>query len=247
MIEFYNQQVWAKVAKWELDMQKKPGLGNRLTSKIQNKINSVIPDKIHKIITGTIKQMVRGVLFGAGAITGKPQKVQCLELTEIKLADKIKWYKNTAAAEGGIAGAGGFLLALADFPVLISIKIKMLYDIAASYGFDTKDYKERIYLLHIFQLAFSSQKHRNKVFLEMKDWKEKSKDLPEDINKFDWLLFQQQYRDYIDLAKMAQLIPVIGAAVGLVVNYRLLKKLEQTAMNAYRMRLKEENYKDGLL
>lgn len=247
MIEFYNQQVWAKVAKWELDMQKKPGLGNRLTSKIQNKINSVIPDKIHKIITGTIKQMVRGVLFGAGAITGKPQRVQCLELTEIKLADKIKWYKNTAAAEGGIAGAGGFLLALADFPVLISIKIKMLYDIAASYGFDTKDYKERIYLLHIFQLAFSSQKHRNKVFLEMKDWKEKSKDLPEDINKFDWLLFQQQYRDYIDLAKMAQLIPVIGAAVGLVVNYRLLKKLEQTAMNAYRMRLKEENYKDGLL
>jgi hypothetical protein len=36
------------------------------------------------------------------------------------------------------------------------------------------------------------------------------------------------------------MIPLIGAAVGLVVNYRLLKKLGRTAMNAYRMRLEEE-------
>ena len=36
---------------------------------------------------------------------------------------------------------------------------------------------------------------------------------------------------------MAQLVPVIGAPVGAVVNYRLIKKLGITAMNAYRMRL----------
>jgi hypothetical protein len=36
---------------------------------------------------------------------------------------------------------------------------------------------------------------------------------------------------------MAQLIPVIGAPVGFVVNARLIKKLGITAMNAYRMRL----------
>jgi len=30
---------------------------------------------------------------------------------------------------------------------------------------------------------------------------------------------------------------VIGAPVGIVVNYRLVKKLGNTAMNAYRMRL----------
>jgi hypothetical protein len=60
------------------------------------------------------------------------------------------------------------------------------------------------------------------------------------MNEFDWRNFQQEYRDYIDLAKLAQLIPVIGAAVGLVVNYRLLKKLGHIAMNAYRMRLEED-------
>jgi hypothetical protein len=36
---------------------------------------------------------------------------------------------------------------------------------------------------------------------------------------------------------MAQMIPLIGAPVGLLVNNRLIKKLGRTAMNAYRMRL----------
>ena len=139
--------------------------------------------------------------------------------------------------EGGITGAGGILLGLADFPILIGIKIKLLFDIASLYGFDVADYKERVYILHIFELAFSSHEHRRNVYLKMTNWNEKSKNLPADINQFDWRSFQQEYRDYIDLAKMAQLIPVIGAPVGFVVNNRLIKKLGVTAMNAYRMRL----------
>jgi hypothetical protein len=92
-------------------------------------------------------------------------------------------------------------------------------------------------LLHIFQLAFSSAKHRKEVFLAMLDWDNKTKEMPDDINKFNWRSFQQEYRDYIDLAKMAQLVPIIGAPVGAVANYSLMKKLGRTAKNAYRMRI----------
>jgi hypothetical protein len=42
------------------------------------------------------------------------------------------------------------------------------------------------------------------------------KEPPYDVDQFDWRSFQQEYRDYIDLAKMAQLIPVIGAVVGAI-------------------------------
>ena len=129
------------------------------------------------------------------------------------------------------------MLGLTDFPILVAIKVKLLFEIASLYGFNVNDYKERVYILHIFELAFSSHEHRRNVYLRMTDWDEKSKELPEDINEFDWRNFQQEYRDYIDLAKMAQLIPVIGAPVGIVVNNRLIKKLGVTAMNAYRMRL----------
>ena len=96
--------------------------------------------------------------------------------------------------------------------------------------------KERLYLLHIFQLAFSSQQHRQKVYERVVNWDQKKELLPDDIHQFDWREFQQEYRDYIDLAKMAQLVPGIGAVVGVVINYRLIKKLGITAMNAYRMR-----------
>jgi len=129
------------------------------------------------------------------------------------------------------------LLGLADFPILIGLKLKLLFEIASIYGFNVDDYKERVYLLHIFELAFSSHVHRKRVYLKMADWDSKRKELPEDIHQFDWRSFQQEYRDYIDLAKMAQMVPVIGAPVGAVVNYRLIEKLGLTAMNAYRMRL----------
>ena len=96
-------------------------------------------------------------------------------------------------------------------------------------------------MLYIFQLAFSSHEHRKNIYLKMVNWQEQSKQLPKDINQFDWRILQQEYRDYLDLAKMAQLVPIIGAPVGIVVNYRLIKKLGQTAMNAYRMRWLEND------
>jgi hypothetical protein len=77
------------------------------------------------------------------------------------------------------------------------------------------------------------------VYQHIENWRQESLRLPEDINQFDWRTFQQEYRDYIDIAKMAQLVPVIGAPVGAVVNYNLIKKLGKTAMNAYRMRIFE--------
>ncbi len=218
-------------------MLRRPSFFNKLSKKIQTKINTWIPEKIHKIITATIKQMIRGVLFGATYTTAKPLSGLSLQAREKAVRQKIEFYRTTAAVEGGITGAGGILLGLADFPILLGLKIKLLFDIASIYGYNVSDYKERLYLLHIFELAFSSHQHRKEVYLKMVDWDKKTKTLPQDIHQFDWRNFQQEYRDYIDLAKMAQLVPVIGAPVGAVANYGLVKKLGTTAMNAYRMRL----------
>lgn len=235
----YEQTTANELQTWQKAMQRKPSLLNKLSRSVQTKINSYIPEKVHKAVTAALKQMIKGVLFGAKITTRKPVAVASVQATEEAVEKLIKNYRTTAAAEGGITGAGGILLGLADFPILIGIKLKMLFDIAAVYGFDVKDYKERVYILHIFEIAFSSQQHRREVYVKMSNWDEKKKALPDDINEFDWRNFQQEYRDYIDLAKMAQLIPGIGAVVGVVVNYKLINQLGKTAMNAYRMRLAE--------
>ena len=233
----YDKEIHVVLLNWQKEMLRRPSLLNKLSKKLQTKINTWIPEKVHTAITATIKQMIRAVLFGATYTSPNPTIGKNLELKEAAIQERIRNYRNTAAIEGGITGAGGLLLGLADFPVLLGIKLKLLFDIAAMYGYDVKNYKERVYILHIFELAFSSHQHRKEVYLKMIDWDEKSKSLPDDIEKFDWRNFQQEYRDYIDLAKMAQLIPVIGAPVGAVANYHLIKKLGITAMNAYRMRL----------
>lgn len=238
----YEQVKVRELQVWQRKMMQKPGVLNRLSKSVQDKVNSWIPEKVHQAITATIKQMIRGVLFGAKWTTSDKKAPLSLEESDRIVEDIIKIYRNTAAAEGAVTGAGGILLGLADFPLLIAIKIKLLFEIAATYGFPVNDYKERVFILHIFQLAFSSAKHRKNVFMTMKNWDEKSKSLPEDINQFEWRSFQQEYRDYIDLAKLAQLIPVIGAPVGAVVNYRLIRKLGFTAMKAYHMRWAEAQH-----
>jgi len=235
-----NERIRKELQEWQAEMQKRPSLMSALSRSVQQKINSYIPEKVHKVITATIRQMIKGVLFGARHLSKEPMPIASLQQVEEEVLKKINSYKHTAAAEGGFTGAGGILLGLADFPILLGIKLKLLFDVATLYGFSVKDYKERVYLLHIFQLAFSSARHRKEVYSQMTNWKEQRVHLPEDINDFDWRNFQQEYRDYIDLAKMAQLIPGIGAVVGYVVNYKLIEKLGRTAMNAYRMRWVEE-------
>jgi hypothetical protein len=233
----YQQKAFAELLDWQNKRIRRPTILNKLASKLQTKINNWIPEKIHVAITTVIKQMIRGVLFGAKYTTAEPLTDKSLEVRETAVQERTKAYRNTAAVEGGITGAGGILLGLADFPLLIGIKIKLLFDIAALYGFDVTNYKERVYILHIFELAFSSHSHRQDVYLKIVNWENYAATLPANMEDFDWRKFQQEYRDYIDLAKMAQLVPVIGAPVGIIANYQLIKKLGVTAMNAYRMRL----------
>ncbi len=233
----YEDQINLELEFWKRDVMKRPSILSNFATNIQTKINSYIPGKVHKAITATIKQMVKAVLFGSTYTTSAmPDKNMTLLHREALVKDKIDAYCKTGAAEGGITGAGGFLMSMADFPILIGIKLKLLFEIASLYGFDGKDYRERLYILHIFQLAFSSTKGAQNIYEKMQNWDEKLIVLPESADQFDWQTFQQEYRDYIDLAKLAQLLPVVGAAVGAVANYQLIKKLGKTAMMAYRLR-----------
>lgn len=236
-MDLYQQRVKRELQIWKRRMTRRPSVFNKLANRTQQRINRVIPEKVHTAITVTIKQMVRAVLFGAEFTTTKKRiGNSSLEERERLVLEKVDAYKHAAAAEGGITGLGGFLGGLADFPLLLGIKLKLLFDIAALYGYDVSDYKERIFILQIFQLAFSSPDHRRKIFHEIENWEAFSRTIPEDIHRFDWRTFQQQYRDHIDLAKMAQLLPFVGAVVGYVVNYKLVQRLADCAMGAYRMR-----------
>ena len=221
----FEEHAYREMKNWQRVILRKPSLSNRVAVYAQQRWNRIIPEKVHQAITAVIEKMVKGVLFGARHTTFKLRARRSFEETEARADQLIKRYQNTASVEGAVAGSGGFVLGLAEVPVLISLKMKLLFDLATVYGYDVKDYKERLYILHIFQLTFSSQAGRHRIYDTMARWKDYSRSLPEKSDAFDWRTFQQQYRDYIDLAKMLQLIPYLGAVVGFVVNKRLLQFL----------------------
>lgn len=227
---------WARqeVARWRAEVLKPPGPLDRAARAVQGRINRIIPERVHATLTTVIEGLTRTLLTGADLTTTSPLLGASLAERDRRALAAIEGYRATAAVEGGITGAGGFWMAMADFPALLTIKIKLLFDLCAVYGHEGDRFDERLYILALFQLAFSSPDHRAEVFHGLEDWD--TRDHPVDYAHFDWRSFQREYRDYIDLAKLAQMIPVVGAPIGAVVNWRLTERLGDMAMNGYRMR-----------
>ncbi|MCB2353177.1 EcsC family protein [Clostridium estertheticum] len=233
----YEENSLKEMFLWQEKMKKEPSFSSDFAKGIQNKMNNLLPDKIQDIINISIENMTKLVLTGSEYTAKPPLTNTSLEDREILAKSSIDFYRKAATVSGAGTGGAGLLIGLADFPILLSLKMKFLYEIASIYGFDVRDYKERLYILYVFQLAFSSDKRRIKIYTQISNWDNHVKNLPEDVSSFDWKTFQQEYRDYIDLAKMLQLVPGIGLVVGAYANYKLMNKLYDTALNAYRLRI----------
>ncbi|MDQ0254225.1 hypothetical protein J2S74_001600 [Evansella vedderi] len=238
----YDEKIERELERWERIVLRPPSMTSKLTKGWQNKINNKIPDRIHRTVSESIKQMVRATIAGSDYLSDQPLLTGCtIEEQEEVLHKRIEMYKRTAAVEGAGTGAGGIVLGLADLPLLLSIKMKFLFDAAKIYGFDVSDYRERLFLLSIFQLAFSKETKKIEAFYKVINWESKRGELPATkesyLEAIDWKTFQLEYRDFIDLPKTLQLIPGFGAIVGAVANYHYLDILANHTKNSYRHRI----------
>jgi uncharacterized protein (DUF697 family) len=235
----YEDLIRRDLLRWEREVLAPPGLIERTSKKVQTKIHHIIPEKIHAALTAAVRGIVKSVLLGLEYVPkGDPLVGLPLQESDDRAKNLLATYKKIAAAEGAGTGAGGILLGIVDFPALIAIKMKCLFELAHLYGYDTRDYTERLYLLYVFQLAFSSQEKRRELYDALYNWNETRKTFPleEDLANIDWEQFQREYRDAIDFRKMLQLVPGIGAVVGAWANYGLVDELGTTAMNCFRLR-----------
>jgi len=226
----YEEKAWMETKIWKKKILKKPSIFNRTAKKAQSKINEKIPDKVHQMITISIKQMIEAVLSGAYIFTKQIDSPYTLEERELEIKRKLEVYRKAAMIEGAGTGAGGILLGIADFPLLLSIKMKFLHDVAAIHHLSLKELEVKQFILHVFLLAFSSNKMKKETLEKIENWDQLSN------KEINWRTVQQEYRDYIDLAKMLQLMPGIGAVVGAYANYQLLDTLGETAIHAFRIR-----------
>ncbi|MBX4148268.1 EcsC family protein [Paenibacillus lautus] len=244
----YEHKVQREIADWEQKMFKPPGWLEKTSKTIGNRINHLIPPKVHSIITTTIRSIVRTALFGAEYTPSRPvQHTLELETADQEAKELFALYQKIAVAEGAGTGAGGIMFSMVDFPALIAIKMKFLFELAHVYGYDTNHFSERVFILKVFQMTFSGQENRARLLHSIKHWhmeKEQWLSDAEYAQNMDWETFQIEYRDAMDFRKMLQMVPGIGAVAGAWANYTILEELRESAMNAYRLRRLHDDFVD---
>ncbi|ELK47664.1 EcsC family protein [Halobacillus sp. ACCC02827] len=230
----YESRVKSEAERWARALEKRPSRLQRSSKRFQTKVNDKIPDNVHKVVTEAVKGMIETALTTSKYIDRVEVDPEwTFAEKEEKVMELRRKYSRSAALEGAGTGLGGFWIGLADFPLLLSIKMKFLFDAGQVYGWQVERYEERLYLLHIFLLAFSSDEARAGVKEKLWKWEE----LPEEAKQMDWQTLQQEYRDTIDFVKLFQLLPGVGAVVGFAVNGRMLHHLGETAMQCCRLRI----------
>ena len=228
----YDLHVDKELNRWHRAIVKDAGLFAHLAHNVQTHTQQLVPPKIQDAITGAMETLVHTILFGSGLIT-VPGNAEGMTLGErdFLVSERFRSYQKAAVVQGVGFGAGGLLLGLADLPALMSIKIKFLFDSAKLYGFDPETPNERLFLLTVFQLAFSGRERRQEVFSILQNWDDTI------VLPTNWEALQTEYRNYIDMAKFLQLLPVIGSVAGGTANNSLMNQLKTHTMNAYRMRI----------
>ncbi|WP_443092794.1 EcsC family protein [Chryseolinea sp. T2] len=177
----YKDHVVRAVDSWSAAIRKEPYYSTQLARRFQKKINSIIPEKVHAAITSAVKHMTEAVCFGIGYTSMDPLANIPFQEAESKADGRIAFYAKTAAAEGALTGAGGILLGLADFPLWLTLKMKMLFEIASIYGYDATDYKERVFLLRIFELTFSGYDRKRELLDVVNNWEEQRRKMPDTL------------------------------------------------------------------
>lgn len=236
----YETKIKQKITAWIPIFLKQPSFFEKTSKKISTKINTWIPQKVHNVITATVKTIVRTTLFGAEYTPkGKVQTSLTLEEADLKAHETLSLYQKIATAEGAGTGAGGFIFNLVDFPAFLAIKMKLLFELAHVYGYKTSDFSERIFILTVFQMAFSSPSQREQLLYTVQHWDEHKVKWSSDkdyYQTFDWEYFQKEYRDSIDFRKMLQMLPGIGAVAGAWANYTIVEDLGEVSVHCYQIR-----------
>lgn len=248
MTASYEQKIRLELLQWERDLQKEPWFAERWSKQFQQRIDQLIPDKVHQSMAKAMEMTVKSVLTGVDLLAFSEGKL--FESASKTLIEKdyeadrlISRYKIIAAAEGVGTGVGGIFLAAADYPALLTIKLKFLSELAQIYGFDIRELSERIFCLKVFQLAFSGVMHRKRTYQQIKHWNG-NQTLPvsdASVEGFiSWREFYAEYKESIEFKKLLSFIPIIGAVFNGWGNYSLLDDLGETAKNSYRLRILQD-------
>lgn len=187
---------------------------------------------------------------------GHTQIISSKDIFQLKLADVDKvvgWlaakYKGMALVEGAGTGATGAIGLTVDIPALITLNLRAIGEYATYYGFDIEQQEERLFALNILGLA-SSPNDASKA-LAMAQLVRIAQDVAKKatwkrLEQYAFIKVIRQIAKALGIrltkAKLAQSIPIAGAAIGGGFNAYFTMKVCDAAYYLYRERFLAEKY-----
>lgn len=151
-------------------------------------------------------------------------------------SSRVTSSKFAGTADGTVMGIFG--MGMPDIPVFLGLLLKSCYEIAAAYGFDYRDPREKKYTIAVLKTAFSQDEERVIAGQEcdelagiMERWEEFDREVTdEDIREIAHVLATDML-----VAKFLQGFTFFGV-VGGALNYRMMSKVSNTARLKYKKR-----------
>lgn len=202
-----------------------------------------------------IEAAIRGADWAASATIRKAavdHDFTDLEACDMAAAEVRRWALGYAVTGGGAAGAFGALGLAIDVPATVALALRTARLTGLCYGFGGDREAERVYILDILQLAGANSKdERDEAMRRLA--RERTEFGREDWQKIVKLTGQttgsvaatRRVATTLGLnlstRKVAQLAPLVGAAIGAGVNAAFQNDVAAAARFAYRARWLEVN------
>ncbi|MGE6377408.1 EcsC family protein [Peribacillus muralis] len=143
-----------------------------------------------------------------------------------------------ATVQGATTGIGGIFTLAIDIPLLLGMSIKILQDIAITYGFDPRIRQERIFIVKCLQFTTSDVVGKRAILEELSKM-----DLPESESNRKmaselqgWREVVYTYRDQFGWKKLLQIVPIAGMIFGAITNRSMIADMADTGIMLYRKR-----------
>lgn len=240
-----------------LEEEERLGL-TEVTRTLGELAESVAPDALMSSVAGAIEASLRLALTGAGSLLRRERilsellrrdpalrSLDRLRSARLELLDEVAWSitrenRVAAALEGLGCGLGGPTLLLVDLPMLVLVNLNAVAAVATVYGFDPELEREREFMLAL--LTGGREALRRLVAAE-RESEEEEGPLAEVLRRHltgnaALALHAAAGRMAAQLvrAKLLQLVPILGGAVGAGLNFRYTSLTVRTAVMAYRLR-----------
>lgn len=182
-----------------------------------------------------------------------------LETLSLEDIDKtVGWlaakYKGIALAEGAGTGVLGIAGMAIDIPALITLNLRAIGEYATYYGFDINRQEERLFAFNILGLSSASSTMAKNVAMAqlVKISQQVAKKVVwEELEKQVFVKIIKQIASSLGIrltkAKLAQVIPVAGAAVGGGYNAYFTSNVCEAAYHLYRERFLAMKYDPSVI